>query len=107
MLAWERFHVLGDEKLFEGNVSYRTSAHEARLIAKREHSNSVASLGEACCKGADSLGKLSRYETSIERSLYKALHELERRQSARRGEPVPPPLAVDINVTGLPERTEV
>ncbi len=35
----------------------------------------------------DALGKLSRYETSIERSLYRSLHELERIQAARTGKP--------------------
>lgn len=36
------------------------------------------------------------YETTIERSLYKALHEIQRIQSARRGEKPPLPLAVDV-----------
>ena len=53
----------------------------------------------------DSLAKLSRYETSIERSLYKALHELQRLQASRKGQPVAVPVAVDIDVTGLPEGT--
>jgi hypothetical protein len=49
--------------------------------------------------GADAFGKLSRYEAAIERSLYKALHELQRLQAARSGQPVPPPVAVDVDVT--------
>jgi hypothetical protein len=42
-----------------------------------------------------------RYETTIERGLYKALHELQRLQAARAGVPVSPPAAadVDVNVT--------
>ena len=39
----------------------------------------------------DTFSKLSRYETSIERSLYRALHELERVQARRAGRPVAPP----------------
>lgn len=39
-----------------------------------------------------------RYETTIERGIYKALHELQRIQAARTGHPVPLPLAVDIIV---------
>lgn len=39
-----------------------------------------------------------RYETTIERGLYKALHELQRIQAARTGHPVLLPLAVDITV---------
>jgi hypothetical protein len=34
--------------------------------------------------GADALGKLTRYETGIERALYRATEELEKLQSARR-----------------------
>jgi hypothetical protein len=39
-----------------------------------------------------------RYETTIERGIYKALHELQRIQAARKGQPVLLPLAVDITV---------
>jgi len=46
------------------------------------------------------LEKLSRYETTLERSLYKAMHELERRQAARDGQTVPLPMAVDVNLSG-------
>lgn len=41
---------------------------------------------------------LSRYEAGIERGLYKALHELERLQRGRRGESIPAPQAVDVNM---------
>lgn len=39
-----------------------------------------------------------RYETTIERSLLKALHELERIQAKRNGKDVPLPSVVDVNV---------
>ena len=42
---------------------------------------------------------LVRYETSIEKQMYKALHELMRLQSARRGEKPALPLAVDVSVS--------
>jgi hypothetical protein len=49
---------------------------------------------------ANAFSKLSRYEATIERSLYKALHELQRLQAARREEGnVPPPVAVDVEVS--------
>ena len=52
--------------------------------------------------GANAFSKLSRYETTIERGLYKALHELQRLQAARRAEAnVVPPLAVDVDVSGI------
>ena len=47
----------------------------------------------------DTYGKLLRYETSIERGIYKALHELQRIQSARMGEKPPAPIAIDIDVS--------
>jgi len=43
--------------------------------------------------------KVRRYEAHLERSLYKALHELQRLQAARRGVPTPLPLALDVNVS--------
>jgi hypothetical protein len=46
------------------------------------------------------MDRVNRYETTFERSLYKALHELERRQAARDGQIVPLPVAVDVNVSG-------
>jgi|ERR1035437_404363 hypothetical protein len=41
-----------------------------------------------------------RYETMLDKSIYKALHELQRLQSARNGEKVPPPIALDVDVSG-------
>jgi len=41
-----------------------------------------------------------RYETMLEKGIYKALHELERIQAKRNGEKVPPPVALDIEVSG-------
>jgi hypothetical protein len=55
--------------------------------------------------GANAFSKLSRYETAIERHLYRALHELERRQATRRGAAVTPPQVLDVEVSGIPEDT--
>lgn len=46
---------------------------------------------------SDTYGKFIRYEASIERGLYKALHELQRLQAVRSGQNVPAPLAVDVD----------
>jgi hypothetical protein len=40
-----------------------------------------------------------RYENSIERSLFKALHELERLQARRNGKNVPLPIPVDVETS--------
>ncbi len=46
----------------------------------------------------DELDKVSRYEAHLDRSLYKAMHELQRLQAAGKGQSVPLPLAVDLNL---------
>ena len=66
-------------------------------------------LGRTFARDADranAFSKLSRYETAIERSLYKALHELERQQAARLGTNVAPPQVLDVDVSGMPEETD-
>jgi hypothetical protein len=49
--------------------------------------------------GREKMGVLSRYEMTLERSLYKALHELQRLQAARDGQAVPLPEAVDVDIS--------
>ena len=44
-----------------------------------------------------SVDKLLRYETTIERQLYRAVDQLERLQRVRVGEIVPPPINVQFN----------
>ena len=55
--------------------------------------------------GADAFGKLSRYETALERGLTSALHELQRLQAFRSGRHVAPPQMVDValNVEIVPD----
>ena len=50
---------------------------------------------------SDTYGKFIRYEASIERGFYKALHELQRLQAIRNGQTVPAPLAVDVSFPTL------
>ncbi len=52
---------------------------------------------------AEGLEKVARYETHLERSLYKALHELQRLQAARTGTGGAP-LALDVDVSVGPRR---
>jgi hypothetical protein len=54
--------------------------------------------------GTNAFSKLSRYETTMERGLYKALHELQRLQANRvAAGSIPLPLAVDVDISGIPE----
>ena len=68
----------------------------------------TAALGRTFIWDADkanAFSKLSRYETAIERSLYKALHELQRLQAARGAEGrVAPPPAIDVDLSGVSQR---
>jgi hypothetical protein len=50
---------------------------------------------------ADRLRLFSQYEARLDRMLHRALHELQRHQAARSGAGLPPPLAIDIDVSGL------
>ncbi len=41
---------------------------------------------------------LSRYEAGIEKQIFKALHELQRLQGARKGEKPPAPVVIDVDI---------
>lgn len=56
--------------------------------------------GTCVAKQAPVLANLSRYEAALERSMYRALHELERVQAARRGEVVSVPAVLEIHSDG-------
>jgi hypothetical protein len=43
------------------------------------------------------LDKIMRYETTLERQLYRAMDQLERLQRRREGEEVPPPVNVELS----------
>ena len=72
---------------------------------KAKQDTETAMLGRTFIRDADkanAFSKLSRYETAIERRLYKALHELQRLQAARSADAnVPPPAVLDVNVSGV------
>ena len=90
-------------------ITDKEKHEEALSRARRMRSEQEAetvTLGRTFARDADkgnAFSKLSRYETAIERGLYRALHELERRQAARLGGSVPAPVAVDVDVSGIPE----
>jgi hypothetical protein len=69
--------------------------HRDTLLAELDRARRSSQLPDAL-----TLAKVTRYETTLERSLFKTLHELERRQATRTGQTVPLPLAVDVNLSG-------
>ena len=78
-----------------------SKAQEMKAVQEAE----TATLGRTFMRDANdanAFSKLSRYVIPIERSFYRALHELQRLQAARRAEgSVTPPLAVDVDVSGV------
>jgi hypothetical protein len=69
------------------------------MLFDTERGGSSAYYSALAYKGdRDKLQLLSRYELTLERSLYKALHELQRLQAERSGRPVPPPIAIDMSI---------
>ena len=54
----------------------------------------------AVLPSAATLDKILRYESALERQIYRAIHELERAQRRRLGEVVPAPLAVEVSAKG-------
>jgi hypothetical protein len=100
--TYQRIHItITDEKKHE-------EALERVRRMRSEQNDETATLGRTFARDADqanAFSKLSRYETAIERQLYRALHELERRQAARRGAAVTPPQVLDVDVSGMPEET--
>ena len=74
-------------------VGDRVAAAAAKAEAAEKYRRSHLLPGDR------TLAKVQRYEAGLERSLYRALHELQRLQAGRQGQHVPPPAAVDV--TGL------
>ena len=52
----------------------------------------------SCIPEGEDLDRLLKYETAIERQLYKALNQLERMQRHRAGDNVPPPIKIDLDL---------
>ena len=71
----------------------RALAVEASLFDKEDTPH-----GAFAGYGAAKMVILSRYESALERGLFKALHELQRLQAARQGDAVSLPEVVDVDV---------
>jgi len=124
VFAWEHFGILAERagraaRTYErGAVSAFPEEYDQPTITDSEkyqvamtqakqmrtlREESTATLGLTFIQGSsgvDAFSKLSRYEAGIERSYYRALHELQRLQHRRLGGDVPPPLALDVTVSG-------
>ena len=95
-------HMLGDLVVKRVVDEDAHSVAQAKAKAARANQNeNSAKLGRIFIKDLenhDALGKLSRYETGIERSFYRAFHELQRLQAARMAGTAVVPAVLDVNV---------
>ena len=127
IFAWELYGELAERARQEARAHEKTELDQLRentglptvILNQRRHKEALSEAkemeavrdGETATLGrtfirdaneANAFSKLSRYETAIERSLYKALHELQRLQAGRNTEGnVPPPAVVDVEVSGV------
>jgi hypothetical protein len=76
----------------------RKAAGELSLLYEGKEFPGFGNTGSVLHRSTklSAIDAIVRYETSIERSFYRALHNLERAQARRKGETVAAPLAVDI-----------
>ena len=97
--AWRLARIVRIER--EMMDSYITDCHQRAV--KRGEDLDFPPFGRAFrwdsayAKGFD---KLRRYEGSLRRVVSRDLHELQRLQASRKGQPTIPPLAVDVDISG-------
>src|SRR3990167_2003756 len=88
-MEWEKF----DEHI-SINFDFGGSQKNEKLEKAQEKRKKVRDM-----VANNNTEQILRYETTIERSIYRALHELQRLQAFRLGEKPPLPINVDIDVS--------
>jgi hypothetical protein len=121
-LFHSRMHGLKADRLAEQVASYEVTFASALTLSSRitdraAHTEASERLGraryerdrdevllgraiDADAKEGDAFAKLTRYERSLERSLFRALDELRHIQDKRQNRPSPPILNADTLITG-------
>lgn len=73
------------------------------MLSDRKAAEAQAEAAEqaaAVLPAAEVLDKIMRYETKLERQMYRAMAQLERVQRMRRGKTIPAPLSVEVSERG-------
>lgn len=83
--------------LFERARELRIDMHNK--CGKDREIGLAAEVASDFSRESGNLMLLCRYESTLERSYFRALHELQRLQAARAGLPVAPPMALDVDVS--------
>src|SRR5215216_69230 len=103
---WSVLDALGSPEQITDQQKHQKALSRAQEMKAKQDAE-TATLGRTFIRDADkanAFSKLSRYETAIWRSLYKALDELHRLQAARHNEGyVLPPIVLDMDVSGVSE----
>ena len=68
------------------------------MIQEKESLEDDAHLLATSLPAGEILEKIVRYESALERSIFRSLHELQRLQALRLGKTVPPPIAIDVDI---------
>ena len=104
--AYESNDALKSIEMLQATIITDEKKHAAATSKARDlqaiQTDEIPTLGSAFINDsekADALSKLSRYEAMLERSFYRAFHELQRVQATRKGKKLSPPVAVDVNVS--------
>jgi hypothetical protein len=66
-----------------------------QVVEEKEHLETEANVASLALPSKEAADKILRYETTIERQLYRAIDHLQRLQRHRRGESVLPPKDID------------
>jgi hypothetical protein len=84
----------------QGQREVRRLGQEAARLERRLRDQEERLRLRRLLPDAKTLDKVLRYESHVSRQMLQALHTLERLQAARAGEPVPPPAALDVTISG-------
>ncbi|MHC4639781.1 MAG: hypothetical protein ACYTBV_20130, partial [Planctomycetota bacterium] len=97
---------LSDDKIWKAHIEIcdkrtTTLKKDIEKLEREKKENKLSLQVEkklACIPNKKELERLLRYETAIERQLYKALNQLERMQRLRAGDNVPAPIKIDLDL---------
>lgn len=92
----------GVKNFQEGLISlFKENRNKLAGLKKMKEGHEEEAVNAQSCllsvPAAEASEKLLRYETAIEKQLYRALNELERLQRMRKGDQVLPPITVDLS----------
>ncbi len=93
--AWKKSETLAflDKQIERAHSEFLNHSEDEECIER-------ARLGASVLPSAGALDKILRYETKLERQIFRAMAQLERVQRMRRGEAIPAPLSVEVSDRG-------